>query len=107
MTDCKQSTCHVWKIALLTMCQNALRKKLPVEPRTFVLHLTQPSVSPATMSRKRRKLDSGKHLPAELPEAPSKELRWDNSPSIGELHPPAKQPIFEVEACAPMNEEVP
>src|SRR5215216_6468884 len=35
-------------------------QKLPVEPGTFVLHLTQPSVYPATMVRKRMKLDSGK-----------------------------------------------
>ena len=32
-------------------------QKLPVEPGTFVLHLTQPSVSPAAMARKKRKLD--------------------------------------------------
>src|SRR3989337_2922464 len=36
-------------------------QKLPVEPGTFVLHLTQPSVSPTMMARKRRKLDSGKY----------------------------------------------
>ena len=42
-------------------------QKLPVEPGTFVLHLTQPSVSPATMARKRRKLDSGKPLLVEPP----------------------------------------
>jgi ribonuclease HI len=35
-------------------------QKHPVEPGTFVLHLTQPSVSPTTMARKRRKLDSGR-----------------------------------------------
>src|SRR5215216_2805588 len=35
-------------------------QKLPVEPGTFVLHLTQPSVSPTTMAKIRRKLDSGK-----------------------------------------------
>ena len=40
-------------------------QKLLVEPGTFVLHLTQPSVSPATMVQKRRKLDSSKHLPVE------------------------------------------
>ena len=45
-------------------------QKLPVEPGTFVLHLSQPSVSPGTMARKRRKLGYGKPLPAEtLPEA--------------------------------------
>lgn len=45
-------------------------QKLPMEPGTFVLHLTQPFVSPATMARKRRNLESGNPLPAELPEAP-------------------------------------
>ena len=41
--------------------------KLPVEPGTFVLRLSQcqPSVSPATMAQKRRKLDYGKPLLAE------------------------------------------
>ena len=40
-------------------------QKLPLEPGTFVLHLSQPSVSLATMARKRRKLDYGKPLLAE------------------------------------------
>ena len=31
-------------------------QKLPVEPGTFVLHLTQPSVSPATMAPKKEKV---------------------------------------------------
>src|SRR5215216_7278981 len=46
-------------------------QKLPMEPGTFVLHLTQPSISPATMAQKRRKLDSGKPLPVE-PSAPGR-----------------------------------
>jgi hypothetical protein len=82
-------------------------QKLPMEPGTFVLHLTQPSVSPAIMASKRRKLNSGKPLPAELPKAPGRELGGNNSPSIGELHPPAELPVFAVEACAPIGEEVP
>jgi hypothetical protein len=81
-------------------------QKLPVEPGTFVLHLTQPSISPATMASKRRKLNSGKPLPAELPEAPGKELGGNNSPLINELHPPTELPVFAVEACAPINGEV-
>ena len=48
-------------------------QKLPVEQGTFVLHLTQPSVSPATMAQKRRKLDSGKPLPVEPPGAPGRD----------------------------------
>ena len=55
-------------------------QKLLMELGTFVLHLTQPSVSPATMARKRRKLDFGKPLSAELPEAPGRELGGNNSP---------------------------
>ncbi|XP_073362239.1 uncharacterized protein [Aegilops tauschii subsp. strangulata] len=82
-------------------------KKLPVEPGTFVLHLTQPSMSLATMARKRRKLDFGKPLLAEPPEAPGRELGGNNSPLIGEKHPPAKLPILVVEACTPVNEDVP
>ena len=75
-------------------------QKLPVEPGTFVLHLTQPSESPATMASKRRKLDSGKPLPAELPEAPNRELGRNNSPSIGELHPPPNYQSFGRGMCS-------
>ena len=46
--------------------------KLPVEPMTFVLRLTKPSVSPATMAQKRRKLDTEKPLPVE-PSAPGRD----------------------------------
>ena len=53
-------------------------QKLPVEPGTFVLHLTQPFVSPAIMARKRRKLDTGKPLPVE-PSAPGKDPAGNNS----------------------------
>src|SRR5215216_6247027 len=48
-------------------------QKLPVEPGTFVSHLTQPSVSPATMARKRMKLDSGKPLSVEPFEVPGRD----------------------------------
>lgn len=82
-------------------------QKINVEPGTFVLHLTQPSVSPATMARKRRNLDSDKPLPAELPEAPRRELGGNNFPSIIELHPPAKPPVSAVKESAPTNEVVP
>ena len=52
--------------------------KLPVELGTFVLCLSQPSVSPAKMAWKRRKLDYGKPLPVE-PSAPSRDPAGDNS----------------------------
>ena len=57
-------------------------KKFPVEPGTFVLHLTQPSVSLATMARNRRKLDSGKPLPVEPPGAPGRDPAGNNSSSL-------------------------
>ena len=43
--------------------------KLPVEPGTFVLRLTQPSVEPSTKQNKRRKSGPGKYFPAEPPGA--------------------------------------
>ena len=60
-------------------------QKLPMEPGTFVLHLTQLSVSPAKLARKRRKLDSGKPLPVEPPRAPGRDPAGNNSPSIAGL----------------------
>ena len=53
-------------------------QKVPVEPGTFVLHLTQPSVSPATMARKRRKFDYGKPLPVQS-SAPGRDTAGHNS----------------------------
>ena len=60
-------------------------QKLPMEPGSFVLHLTQPSVSPATMARKRRKMDSGKPLPIE-PFAPGRDPNKNSQ--LADLHPP-------------------
>ena len=59
------------------------------------------------MARKRRKLDSGEPLPAELPEAPDREADGSNSTLPGEQHPPAELQVLAVEICAPMNKEVP
>ena len=81
-------------------------QKLPVEPEDFVLHLTQPSASPATMARKRRKLDYGKPLSVE-PSTPGRDPAGNNSPSIAGLHPPAEPLFLAVEERAPANEEVP
>ena len=53
-------------------------QKLPVEPGTFVLRLSRPFISPATMAQKRRKLDYGKPLPVE-PSAPSRYPAGNNS----------------------------
>ena len=53
-------------------------QKLPVEPGTFIIGLTQPSVSPATMAWKRRKLDTGKPLPVQ-PSAPGRDPTGNKS----------------------------
>ena len=63
-------------------------QKLPVEPGTFVLHLSQPSVSPATMAWKRRKLDYDNPLPVE-PSAPGRDPAGNNSPQPAGPLPPA------------------
>ena len=81
-------------------------QKLPVEPRTFVLRLTHPSISPTTMARKRRKLDSGKPLPVE-PSAPGRDPAGNNSSPPAGPHPPARPMDPANEACAPAAEEVP
>src|SRR3989337_23743 len=80
-------------------------QKLPVEPAIFVLHLTQPSVSPSTMARKRRKLDSGKYLPAELPKAPGRDVAGSSSASDGEQPPPMKPRVSAIEMSAPADGE--
>ena len=82
-------------------------QKLPLEPGTFSLHLTQASISLTTTARKRRKLDSGMPLLVELPEVPVGELGGNNSTSLVEQHPPTELPVFAVEACTLVNEEVP
>ena len=81
-------------------------QKFPVEPGTFVLHLSQPSVSPTTMAQKRRKLDYGKPLPVE-PSAPGRELAENNSSQPAGPPPPAGPMDPANEAGAPAAEEVP
>ena len=61
--------------------------KLPVEPGTFVLQLTQPSVDPSTEQNKRRKSGPGKYFPAELPGAAGKDVVGDTEPATGRLAP--------------------
>ena len=74
-------------------------------PGTFVLHLTQPSVSLATMARKRRKLDSCKLLPVQPPRAPSRDSAGNNSSSLDGPHPLAGPMVPVNEECAPAVEE--
>ena len=50
--------------------------KLPVEPGTFLLRLTQPSVEPSTEQNKRRKSGLGKYFPAEPLGPPARMLPW-------------------------------
>ena len=106
MTDCKQSTYPVTENDIVDHLSKCVAQKLPVEPGTFVLHLYQPSVSPTTMARKRRKLDYGKPLPIE-PSAPSRDPDGNNSTQHAGPPPPAG-PMNPVNVVgAPAAEEVP
>ena len=80
--------------------------KLLVEPGTFVLRLTQPSVEPSTEQNKRRKSGPGKYFPAELPGAAGKDATVDTEPSMGQPTPAGRQALA-VEIAAPMAEEMP
>jgi hypothetical protein len=75
--------------------------KLPVEPGTFVLQLTQPSVTPSTGQSKKRKLTSGRYFPAELPEAAGKRLAGANVGPAEERPAPARPQALVVEANVP------
>ena len=80
--------------------------KLPVEPGTFLLRLTQPSVEPSTGRNKRRKSGPGKYFPTEPPGAASKGSAADAEPAKGQLAPAGRQALA-VETAAPMAEEMP
>jgi hypothetical protein len=81
-------------------------QKLPMEPGTFVLHLTQPIVSPSTLARKRRKLNTGKHFPTELHGAAGEKAAGD--PALdGEPHSQAESQVLAIEESAPTAEEMP
>src|SRR3954470_4599262 len=67
--------------------------KLPVEPGTFVLHLTQPSGDPSTEQDKRRKSGPGKYFPAKLPGAAGKDVAEDTEPTTGQLAPAGRQAL--------------
>ena len=74
--------------------------KLPVEPGTFLLLLTQPSVEPSTEQNKRRKSSPGKYFPAELPGAAGKDVVVDAKPATGRQTPAGLQTLA-VETAAP------
>ena len=80
--------------------------KLPVEPGTFVLHLTQPSIEPSTEQIKRRKSGPGKYFPAEPPGAAGTDVAMDPKPAE-ERPTPAGRQALAVETTAPMAEEMP
>ena len=61
--------------------------KLPMEPGTFVLQLTQPSVEPSTEQNNRRKSGPGKYFPTELPGAASEDVAVDTEPAMGQPTP--------------------
>src|SRR3954462_15507463 len=67
--------------------------KLPVEPGTFVLQLTQPSVDPSTEQNKRRKSGPGKYFPAEVPGATGKDVDGNTEPATGRLAPAERQAL--------------
>src|SRR3954464_7465249 len=74
--------------------------KLPVEPGTFLLKLTQPSVTPSVGQSKKRKLASGDYLPADLPETAAKVPKINNQNAEGQPAP-ADPRIRPVEAGVP------
>ena len=80
--------------------------KLPVEPGTFVLQLTQPSVEPSTGQNKRRKSGPGKYFPTEPPGAAGKGAAANAESAQGKLAPAGRQALA-VETVAPMAEEMP
>ena len=59
--------------------------KLPVEPGTSLLRLTQPSVEPSTGQNKWRKSGPGKYFPTEPPGAAGKGAAADAEPSQEQL----------------------
>lgn len=82
--------------------------KLPVEPGTFVLRLTQPSVTPSTKPEKRRKLSFDECFPVDLPRRPSKDLarkeaaQGDTKPARKDTTPAEDMPlVLVVEPQAP------
>ena len=80
--------------------------KLPVEPGTFLLRLTQLSVKPSAGQNKRRKSGPGKYFPTEPPGAAGKGAAADAEPAQERLAPTARQALA-VETTAPMAEEMP
>ena len=80
--------------------------KLPVEPGTFVLRLTKPSVEPSIEQNKRRKSGLDKYFPAKLPGAAGKEVA--GYPKLAEGQPAPEGPqALTVGAATPTGEDEP
>src|SRR4051812_15442920 len=75
--------------------------KLPVEPGTFLLRLTQHSVEPSTEQNKWRKSSPGKYFPAEPPGAAGKGIAVDHQ-TADERSTPAGRQALAVETAAPV-----
>ncbi|KAI4996920.1 hypothetical protein ZWY2020_052262 [Hordeum vulgare] len=86
--------------------------KLPVEPGTFVLLLTQPTVAPSARPDKIRKLNSRQYFPAQLPKAVGNnlaggEVDGDNAKPIEGQETPTEPQVLAVETNAPAVEDIP
>ena len=77
-----------------------------MEPGTFLLGLTQPSVEPSAGQNKRRKPGPGKYFPTEPPGAAGKGAAASAEPAQEQLAPTGRQALA-VETAAPMAEEMP
>ena len=80
--------------------------KLPMEPGTFVLRLTQPSVEPSTEQNKQRKSGLGKYFPTELPGAAGEDVAVDAEPAMGQPTLAGHQALA-METTVPAAEEMP
>ena len=80
--------------------------KLPVEPGTFMLWLTKPSVEPSTEQNKRRKSGPDKYFPVELSGAAGEDVVVDAEPAMGQPTSVGRQALA-VEATASAAEEMP
>ena len=106
MTVYEQSTSPRTENDIADYLSKRAALKLPVEPGTFVLQLTQPSVEPSTGQNKRRKLGPGKYFPTELPGAAGGDVAVDADPPA-EQPTPAGPQAKAIETAAPMAEEMP
>ena len=83
-------------------------KRIPVEPGTFVQHLTQPSVTPSTRPGKRRKANTDNYFLAELTSThPGSMMPATSKILAGKQLTPAGPEALAVEPQAPAGLSVP